>query len=172
MSYLYCNIPSSPAYGVYVLQLTRHARAYSFYDQFLYQGRLLTHELMWQGFLQFCLKSAFCKLYGGYNYLVLKVQPRIELNVAWCVSYYLLVCFNILMLTTDYSVFLIWTYGSRRVKLFNRGCLLLLGTWSHLWFVQGSVLAQSSEFVFHTWFMIYETDHSSLYYPFMKYIRH
>jgi hypothetical protein len=31
--------------------------------------------------------------------------------------------------------------GSRRVCSINRGCLLLLGTWSHLWYIRGSVLA-------------------------------
>ena len=34
------------------------------------------------------------------------------------------------------------TMGSRRVWPVSRGCLLLLGTWSHLWCVQRSVIAQ------------------------------
>jgi hypothetical protein len=34
-----------------------------------------------------------------------------------------------------------------------RGCLLLLGTWSYLWFHQGSVFALFSGFVFHMGFM-------------------
>jgi hypothetical protein len=33
--------------------------------------------------------------------------------------------------------------GSRRVWPMNRGCLLLHGTWSHLWYVQRSVYAHS-----------------------------
>jgi hypothetical protein len=38
----------------------------------------------------------------------------------------------------------------RRVWPVDRECLLLLATSSYLWFVQGSVIAQSSGFVFHT----------------------
>jgi hypothetical protein len=33
--YICSNIPVSPAYGVYISQLIRYARAYSTYDQFL-----------------------------------------------------------------------------------------------------------------------------------------
>jgi hypothetical protein len=43
-------------------------------------------------------------------------------------------------------------WGTRRVWPVDRGCLLL-DTWSHLWFLQGSVFAQFSGFVFHTGFM-------------------
>jgi hypothetical protein len=63
-SYLYSNIPSSPAYGVYISQLIRYARARSSYEQFLYWGRLLAHKLMLQGFLQSRLKSSFRKFYS------------------------------------------------------------------------------------------------------------
>jgi hypothetical protein len=52
------NIPLSPAYGVYISQLIRYARAYSTYDQFFSQSRLLTDKLMIQGFVQSCLMSA------------------------------------------------------------------------------------------------------------------
>jgi hypothetical protein len=49
---------------------------------------------------------------------------------------------------TDYPVYLICKYSSRRMWPVDRGCLLL--TWSYLLFVQRSVFAQSSRFVFHT----------------------
>ena len=68
--YLCSNIPSSPAYGVYVSQLIRYARACSAYDQFLNRGKLLTYKLLLQGFQQSRLKAAFRKLYGRYNNLV------------------------------------------------------------------------------------------------------
>ena len=48
--YLCSNIPSSPAYGVYVSQLIRYARACSAYDQFLNRAKLLTDKLLLQGF--------------------------------------------------------------------------------------------------------------------------
>ena len=39
------NIPQSPAYGVYVSQLIRYARASSAYSDFLVRSRLLTSKL-------------------------------------------------------------------------------------------------------------------------------
>ena len=68
--YLCSNIPSSPAYGVYVSQLIRYARACSAYDQFLNRGKLLTDKLLLQGFQQSRLKTVFRKFYGRYNKLV------------------------------------------------------------------------------------------------------
>ena len=68
--YLCSNIPLSPAYGVYISQLIRYARACSPYDQFLSRGKLLTDKLMLQGFMPSRLKSAFRKFYGRYNDLV------------------------------------------------------------------------------------------------------
>ena len=65
--YLCSNIPSSPAYSVYVSQLIRYARACSAYDQFLNRGRILTNKLLSQGFQQSRLKAEFRKLYGRYN---------------------------------------------------------------------------------------------------------
>ena len=48
--YLCSNIPASPAYGVYISQLIRYARACSAYDQFLVRGSLLTKSLFHKGF--------------------------------------------------------------------------------------------------------------------------
>jgi hypothetical protein len=44
--YLCSDIPASPAYGLYILQLIRHAKACLKYDQFLVRGSLLTNKLM------------------------------------------------------------------------------------------------------------------------------
>ena len=68
--YICSKIPLSPAYGVYISQLIRYARACSTYDQFLSRSRLLTDKLMLQGFLQSRLMSAFRKFYGRYNDLI------------------------------------------------------------------------------------------------------
>jgi hypothetical protein len=51
--------------------------------------------------------------------------------------------FLILILTTVHTVYLIWKKGSRQVWLIDRGCLLLHGTWYHLWYIQRSVYARS-----------------------------
>ena len=56
--YLCSNIPSSPAYGVYVSQLIRYARACSAYDQFLNRARQLTKKLLLlQGISTFTFKG-------------------------------------------------------------------------------------------------------------------
>jgi hypothetical protein len=62
--HLCSNIPASPAYGVCISQLIRHAKACSTYDQFLVRGRLLTNKLMSQGFQMSLLQGAFRKIYG------------------------------------------------------------------------------------------------------------
>ena len=48
--FLSSNIPQSPAYGVYVSQLIRYARASSAYSDFLVRVRLLTGKLLGQGY--------------------------------------------------------------------------------------------------------------------------
>jgi hypothetical protein len=68
--YLCSNTPASPAYGVYISQLLRYARACSAYDQFLLRGNLLTKKLMSQGFQMSHLQAAFRKVYGRYNDLI------------------------------------------------------------------------------------------------------
>ena len=47
--YIYSNIPESPAYGVYISQLIRYARACSSYGDFIDRGRLLTQKIVDQG---------------------------------------------------------------------------------------------------------------------------
>ena len=68
--FLCSNIPLSPAYGVYISQLIRYARACYAYEDFLRRGQLLTKKLMLQGYNESRLKSSFRKFYGRYNDLV------------------------------------------------------------------------------------------------------
>ena len=65
--FLFSNILLSPAYGVYISQLIRHARACFAYEDFSKRGRLLTNKLMLQGYNESRLKSSFRKFYGRYN---------------------------------------------------------------------------------------------------------
>ena len=44
------NIPSAPAYGVYVSQFIRYARACSNYQDFMERGKVLTTKLLNQGY--------------------------------------------------------------------------------------------------------------------------
>jgi hypothetical protein len=65
------NIPLSPAYGVYVSQLIRYARACFAYLYGLFKTRQTAYKkLMLQGYNESRLKSSFCKFYGRYNDLV------------------------------------------------------------------------------------------------------
>ena len=48
--FLSSNIPSAPAYGVYVSQLIHYARACSNYQDFLERGKVLTTKLLSQGY--------------------------------------------------------------------------------------------------------------------------
>ena len=68
--FLCSNIPLSPAYGVYISQLIRYARACFAYEDFSKRGRLLTNKLILQGYNESRLKSSFRKFYGRYNDLV------------------------------------------------------------------------------------------------------
>jgi hypothetical protein len=66
-SFLCSNIPLSPAYGVYISQLIRYARACFAYEDFSRRGKLLTNQLMLQGYNESRLKSSFRKFYGRYT---------------------------------------------------------------------------------------------------------
>ena len=48
--FLSSNIPSTPAYGVYVSQLIRYARAFSNNQDFMERGKVLTTKLLSQGY--------------------------------------------------------------------------------------------------------------------------
>ena len=64
--FLSSNIPSSPAYGVFISQLIRYARACSSYECFILRARRLSSKLLKQGYLAERLKSSFRKFYGRY----------------------------------------------------------------------------------------------------------
>ena len=66
--FLCSNIPLSPAYGVYISQLIRYARACLPYEDFSKRGKLITNRML-QGYNESRLKS-FREFYGRYNDLV------------------------------------------------------------------------------------------------------
>ena len=70
--FLSSNIPSSPAYGVFISQLIRYmyARACSSYDCFILRASRLSSKLLKQGYLVERLKSSFRKFYGRYGDLI------------------------------------------------------------------------------------------------------
>ena len=62
--FLSSNIPSSPAYGVFILQLFRYSRACSSYECFILRVVRLSNKLHGQGYVKERLKSSLRKFYG------------------------------------------------------------------------------------------------------------
>ena len=76
--FLCSNIPSSPAYGVFVSQLIRYARASSLYIDFIARGKLLTGKLLQQGYIVPKLKRSLKKFYGRHQCLVDKYDVSVS----------------------------------------------------------------------------------------------
>ena len=68
--FLSSNIPTSPAYGVFILQLIRYARACSSYGSFIPRATRLKNKLLEQGYVKERLKSSLRKFYGRYGDLI------------------------------------------------------------------------------------------------------
>ena len=69
--FLSSNIPSSPAYGVFISQLIRYARASRKYSDFVLRARRLSDKLLSQGYVCDRLTSSLRKFYGRYGELVI-----------------------------------------------------------------------------------------------------
>ena len=61
------NIPSSPAYGVFISQLIQYARACSSFECFILRAMRLSNKLRGQGYVKERLKSSLRKFYGRYG---------------------------------------------------------------------------------------------------------
>ena len=68
--FLSSNIPSAPAYGVYVSQLIRYARTCLNYQDFMERGKVLTQKLLSQGYQKTKLVATLKKFYGRHHDLV------------------------------------------------------------------------------------------------------
>ena len=68
--FLSSNIPTSPAYGVFISQLIRNARACSSYGCFILRATRLSNKLLEQGYVKERLKSSLRKCYGRYGDLI------------------------------------------------------------------------------------------------------
>ncbi|KAK3089073.1 hypothetical protein FSP39_000571 [Pinctada imbricata] len=64
------NIPSSPAYGVFISQSIRYARASTKYTDFVLRARRLSDKLLSQGYVCDRLTSSLRTFYGRYGELV------------------------------------------------------------------------------------------------------
>ena len=65
--FLSSNTPSSPAYGVFISQLIRYARASSSYECFILRAVRLSNKLLGQGYVKERLRSSLRKFYGRYG---------------------------------------------------------------------------------------------------------
>ena len=68
--FLSSNIPYSPAYGVFISQLIRYARASSSYECFILRAVRLSNKLLGQGYVKERLRSSLRKFYGRYGDLI------------------------------------------------------------------------------------------------------
>ena len=68
--FLNSNIPSASAYGVYVSQLIRYARACSNYQDLMERGKVLTTKLLNQGYQKTKLVATLKTFYGRHHDLV------------------------------------------------------------------------------------------------------
>ena len=68
--FLSTNIPTSPAYGVFISQLIRYARACSSYGCFILRATRLSNKLLEQGYFKERLKSSLRKFYCRYGDLI------------------------------------------------------------------------------------------------------
>ena len=81
--FLISNIPSAPAYGVYVSQLIRYARACSNYQDFMDHGKVLTTKLLSQGYQKTKLVATlFYDLVNPYNVAISRIVSDVFANDA------------------------------------------------------------------------------------------
>ena len=76
--FLSSNIPTSPAYGVFISQLIRYNRACSWYGCFILRATRLSNKLLWQGYAKERLKSSLRKFYGRYGDLIKQYEVSLS----------------------------------------------------------------------------------------------
>ena len=76
--FLSSNIPTSPAYGVFISQLIRYARACSAYGCFILRATRLSNKLLEQGYVKERLKSSLRKFYGRYGDLIRQYEVSLS----------------------------------------------------------------------------------------------
>ena len=106
-SFLSSNIPSSPAYGVFISQLIPYTRAGSSYECFILRARRLSSKLLKQGYLVERLKSSFRKFYGRYGDLIRQYGPGdLFANVEWHSDPWTTVTSQPIRLSTNFMTFI------------------------------------------------------------------
>ena len=103
--FLSSNIPSSPAYGVFISQLTRYARACSSYECFILMAMRLSNKLLGQGYVKERLKSSLITdfdlitNFGGFHRTLQRVRlanrGRLLLRTPGPVPFGTCICSNV-----------------------------------------------------------------------------
>ena len=81
------NIPASPAYGLYISQLIRYARASSTYSDFLKRHLHLRNRLLDQGYKKIRIIRSFKKFIFRYQDLVEIYSVSAETMISDALSY-------------------------------------------------------------------------------------
>ena len=76
--FLSSNIPTSPAYGVFISQLIRYSRACSSYECFILRATRLSNKLLEQGYVKERLKSSLRKFNGRYGDLIKQYEVSLS----------------------------------------------------------------------------------------------
>ena len=76
--FLSSNIPTSPAYGVFISQLIRYSRACSSYGCFFPRATRLSNKFLGQGYVKERLKSSLRKFYGRYGDLIKQYEVSLS----------------------------------------------------------------------------------------------
>ena len=72
------DVTRSTSYVVYISQLIRFARAFSYVTDFNTRNKLLTQKLIKQGYRYHKLRKTFSKYYRRYYDLISKFQVRLK----------------------------------------------------------------------------------------------
>ena len=128
--FLSSNIPTSPAYGIFISQLIWYAWACSSYGCFILRAMRLSNKLLEQGYIKERLKSSLRKFYGRYRDLIKQYEVSLSQmlhdilwpdHIQW-------------QPPTDQTLYRTWPFTKfwvvsiehlRRVWLVDRGRLLL-----------------------------------------------
>ena len=76
--FLSSNIQTSPAYGIFISQLIRYARACSSYGCFILRAKRLSNKLLEQGYVKERLKLSLRKFYGRYGDLIKQYEVSLS----------------------------------------------------------------------------------------------
>ena len=160
--FLSSNVPSAPAYGVYVSQLIRYARTCSNYQHFMERGKVLTTKLLSQEYQKTKLVATLKKFYGRHHDLVNPYNVVVSRIVSGVCFFFLFFFFQWRAISrppksqtyasTDISFVQAYGHGGR--SLLTKYCLLSADAWLHPLFWGPCLLVWTFWFVICLW--IYE----------------